>query len=83
MLDALRRNLRNMTCGTCECLKFENDVLRTRCKSLCAKGLDSCFSCHSDIDASKIASYQLDSTSSLERESLNGGKCACALDSSF
>jgi hypothetical protein len=47
-------NLRNMTCGTCECLKSQNEVLRTRCKSLCAKGLDSCFSCHSDVDASKL-----------------------------
>jgi hypothetical protein len=36
-------NLRNMTCGTCERLKSENEVLRTRCKSLCAKGLDSHF----------------------------------------
>jgi regulator of replication initiation timing len=49
-------NLRNMTCGTCECLKSQNEVLRTRCKSLCAKSLDSRFSCHSDVDASKFAS---------------------------
>jgi hypothetical protein len=44
--------------------------LRTRCKSLCAKGLDSCFSCHSDVDASKFASSQLESTSSIEHMSL-------------
>ena len=49
-------NLRNMTCGTCERLKSENEVLRTRCKSLCAKGLDSRISCHSDVDAFTIAS---------------------------
>jgi hypothetical protein len=75
-------NLRNMTCGTCERLKFQNEVLRTMCKSLCAKGLDSRFSCHSDVDASKIASSQPESTSSLEREFFYGSKCASALDSS-
>jgi chromosome segregation ATPase len=64
-------NLRNMICGTCEHLKSENEVLCTRCKSLCAKGLDSRFSCHSDVDASKIASSQLELTSSLELESLD------------
>jgi hypothetical protein len=74
--------LRNMTCGTCERLKSQNELLRTRCKSLCAKGLDSCFSCHSDVDASKFASSKPESTSSLEHESLDGGKCASALDSS-
>jgi hypothetical protein len=37
-------NLRNMTCGTCERLKSQNKVLRTRCKSLCAKSLDYRFS---------------------------------------
>jgi hypothetical protein len=64
-------------------LKFENEVLRTRCKSLCAKGLDSRISYHSDVDAFKIASSQLELTSSLERESLDGGICAGALDSSL
>jgi hypothetical protein len=44
--------------------------------------LDSCFSCHSDVDASKFASSKPESTSSLEHESLDGGKCASALDSS-
>jgi hypothetical protein len=73
-----------MTCGTCEHLIFENEVLRTRCRSLCAKGLDSRISCHSDVDASKFSSSQPDSTSySLERESLDGCKCASTLDSSF
>jgi hypothetical protein len=76
-------NLRNMTCGTCERLKSQNEVLRTRCKSLCAKGLDSRFSCYSDADASKFSSCQLESTSSIERESLDGGKCANASDSSL
>jgi hypothetical protein len=75
-------NLRNMTCGTCECLESQNEVLRTRCKSLCAKGLDSRFSCHSDVDASKFASSKPEATSSLERESLDGVMCASALDSS-
>jgi hypothetical protein len=74
--------LRNMTCGTCECLKSQNEVLRTRCKSLFAKGLDSHFSCHSDVDASKFSSSQPESTSSIECESLDGGKCTSALDSS-
>jgi hypothetical protein len=37
-------NLRNTTCGTCERLKSQNKVLRTRCKSLCAKSLDYHFS---------------------------------------
>ena len=71
-----------MTCGTCEHLKFENEVLRTRCKSLCAKGLDSRISCHSDVDTFTIASSQPELTSSLERESLDGGTCTSALDSS-
>jgi hypothetical protein len=75
-------NLRNMTCGTCERLKSQNEVLRTRCNSLCAKGLDSRFSCHFDVDASKFASSKPESTSSLEHESLDGGKFASALDSS-
>jgi hypothetical protein len=75
-------NLRNITCGTCERLKSQNEVLCTRCKSLCAKGLDSHFSCHSDVDASEFASSKLELTSSLECESLDGGKCASALDSS-
>jgi hypothetical protein len=75
-------NLRNMTCGTCEHLKSQNEVLRIRCKSLCANSLDSRFSCHSNIDASKFASSKSESTSSLERESLDGSKCASAVDSS-
>jgi hypothetical protein len=75
-------NLRNMTCGTCERLKSQNEVLRTRCKSLCAKSLDSRFSCHFDVDASKFAYSKPESTSSLEPESLDGGKCSSALDSS-
>jgi hypothetical protein len=70
-----------MTCGTCEHLKFENEILLTQCKCLCAKGLDSRISCHFDVDASKFASSQPESTSSLERESLDGGNCASALDS--
>jgi uncharacterized CHY-type Zn-finger protein len=68
-----------MTCGTCERFKSQNEVLHTRCKSLCAKGLDSRFSCHSDVDASKFASSKPESTSSLERESSDCGKCASAL----
>jgi hypothetical protein len=77
-------NLRNMTCGTCERLKSQNvdaSEFASRCKSHCAKGLESRFSCHSDVDASKFASSKLVLTSSLERESLDGGKCASALDS--
>lgn len=75
-------NLRNIPCGTCERFKYENGVLLTRCKSLCAKTLDFLASCHSNVDAPKIASSQLELTSSLERESLDGGTCASALDSS-
>jgi hypothetical protein len=71
-------NLRNMTCGTSEGLKFENEVLRTRCKSFCAKGLDSRISCHSNVDAFTFASSQSELTSSLERESLDGGTCGGA-----
>ena len=75
-------NLINIPCGTCERLKVENEALLTRCKSLCAKGLDSRIPCHSDVDASKIASSQPELTSTLERESLDGGTCASALDRS-
>ena len=75
-------NVRNIPCRTCERLKFENEALRTRCKSPCAKGLDSRISCHSDVDASKVAFSQPELTSSFERESLDDGTCASALDSS-
>ena len=75
-------NLRNTTCGTCERLKYENEVLLTRCKSLCAKSLDSHNSSHSDVDVSKIASSQPELASFLEREGLDVGTCASALDSS-
>ena len=34
-------NLRNAPCGTCDRLKFENEVLATRCRSICAKYFDS------------------------------------------
>ena len=43
----------------------------TKYKSLCAKGLDSRVSCHSDVDAFKIAFSQPELTSSFERESLD------------
>ena len=75
-------NVRNIPCGTCERLKFENEVLLTKYKSLCAEGLDSHVSGHSDVDAFKIASSQPELTSSFECESLHGGTCASALDSS-
>jgi hypothetical protein len=44
--------------------------------------LDSHFSCHSDVEASKFSSSKLELTSSLEHESLDGGRCDSALDSS-
>jgi hypothetical protein len=44
--------------------------------------LDSRFSCHSDVDAFEFASSKSELISSLEHESLDGGKCASALDSS-
>ena len=54
----------------------------TRCRSLCAKSLDTHDSCHSDVDVSKIASFQLELASSVERESLDISTSACASDSS-
>ena len=67
---------------SCEHLKVEKEALITKYKSLCAKGLDSRISYHSDVDAFKIASCQPELTPSLERESFDGGTCASALDSS-
>jgi chromosome segregation ATPase len=52
------QNLKNAPCGTCDRLKFENEILAKRCKSFCAKSLDSRDSCNSDVGVSKIASLQ-------------------------
>jgi hypothetical protein len=76
------QNLKNAPCGTCDRLKFENEVLAKRCKSFCAKSLDSRDSCNSDVGVSKIASLQPELSSCAARESLNDGTCAKALDSS-
>lgn len=35
------KSLRNASCGTCDRLKFENEFLSKRCKSLIAKSFDS------------------------------------------
>ena len=75
-------NLKNAPCGTCDRLKFENEVLAKRCKSFCAKSLDSCDSCNSDVVVSKIASLQLELSSCVARLSLDDSTCAKALDSS-
>ena len=42
-------SLRNALCGTCDRLKFENEFLSKRCKSLIAKSFDSHDSCHSNV----------------------------------
>ena len=42
-------NLRSAPCGTCDLLKFENESLSKRCKSLIAKSFDSHDSCHSNV----------------------------------
>jgi hypothetical protein len=75
-------NLKNAPCGTCDRLKFENEVLAKRCKSFCAKSLDSRDSCNSDVGVSKIASLQPELSSCVARESLDDGTCAKASDSS-
>ena len=54
----------------------------TRCRSLCAKSLDTHDSCHSDVGVSKITSSQPELASSVERESLDASTSACASDSS-
>jgi len=74
--------LENAPCGTCDRLKFENEVLAKRCKSFCAKSLDSCDSCNSDVVVSKIASLQQELSSCAARESLDDGTCVEALDCS-
>ena len=75
-------NLKIAPCGTCDRLKFKNENLAKKCKSLSAKSFDSCNSCHSDVGVSKIASSQPELASSVEHESLIVGTCATALDSS-
>ena len=75
-------SLRNAPCGTCDRLKFENEFLSKRCKSLIAKSFESHDSCHSDFDSSKIASSQPELASSADRESLDISISSCALDSS-
>ena len=54
-------NLKIAPCGTCDRLKFENENLAEKCKSLSAKSFDSCNSCHSDVGVFKIASSQPES----------------------
>jgi hypothetical protein len=76
------KNLKNAPCGTCDRLKFENDVLTKRCKSFCAKSLHSRDSWNSGVGVSKIASLQLELSSCVARESLDDGTCAKASDSS-
>jgi hypothetical protein len=76
------QNLKNARCGTCDRLKFENEVLAKRCKSLCDKSLDSHVSCNSYVVVSKIASLQPVLCSCVARESLDDGTCAKASDSS-
>ena len=78
----LEHNLENAPCGTCDHVKHENELLVTRCRSLCAKSLDSHDSCHSDVGVCKIASSKPELASLVERESLIVGTCATALDSS-
>ena len=75
-------SLRNAPCGTCDRIKFENEFLSKRCKSLIAKSFDSRDSCHSDVGVSKIASSQPELASSVERESLDVSTCGCVSDSS-
>jgi hypothetical protein len=74
--------LKNAPCGTCDHLKFENELLAKRCKSFCAKSLDYRDSCNSDVGVSKIASLQPELSSCAARESLNDGTCTKASDSS-
>ena len=81
-IEEQMESLRNALCGTCDRLKFENEFLSKRCKSLIAKSFESHDSCHSDFDSSKIASSQPELTSSADRESLDIGISSCALDSS-
>ena len=75
-------NLRNASCGTCDRLKFENESLSKRCKSLIAKSFDSHDSCHSGVGVFKVASSQPELTSSIECEPLDVSTVACASDSS-
>ena len=75
-------NLRNAPCGTCDLLKFENESLSKRCKSLIAKSFDSHDSYHSGVGVFKIASSQLELASSIERVPLDISTVACASDSS-
>ena len=72
----------NDSCGSRDRLKHENEVLITRCKSLCAKSFDSRSCCHSDFDVSKIASSQPELASSIEQEFFYVSTSTCASDSS-
>ena len=75
-------NLRSAPCGTCDRLKFENESLSKRYKSLIAKSFDSHIFCHSGVGVFKVAPSQSELTSSIERESLDVNTSACASDSS-
>jgi hypothetical protein len=57
-------------------------ILAKRCKSFCAKSLDSHDSWNSDVGVSKIASLQSELSSCVACESLDDGTCAKASDSS-
>ena len=73
---------RNDPCGTCDRLKFENEFLSKKYKSLIAKSFDSHDCCHSDVGVFKVASSQPELASSVERESLDVSTAACVSDSS-
>jgi len=75
-------SLRNALCGTCDRLKFENEFLSKKCKSLIAKSFDSHDSCHSSVGVFKVASSQPELASSVHCESLDVSTCAYASDSS-
>ena len=73
-------NLRNAPCGTCDRLKYQNEVLVTTCKGLCAQFLGSHTSLHSAAGFSSPLPPELDSH--VESESMDKSTCGVAKDSS-
>ncbi|WVZ63745.1 hypothetical protein U9M48_013353 [Paspalum notatum var. saurae] len=74
--------LRRAPFCSCDRLKFENEVLAARCKSLSAKSIFGSLPIHSEVGTSKVSSLPLQMDSHVESESLGKSICGVVKDSS-
>ena len=81
-LEEQMDDLRRAPCGSCDRLKFENEVLAARCKTLSAKSISGSLHVHSEVGISKVSSLPPLMDSHVESESLGKSTCGVAKDSS-